>query len=133
MGTDHIHRVCTYQEAEEAIRKHDVIYLNDCFCRAPAKAGKTPWEYCGHTVENCMGFHERKEDDSMQYDYREISREEALGIYEDWKKQGHMFRLVEDEEWLCCCCACGCTCFRDKEGNRITDTCLKSQYMERHN
>ena len=29
MGSDHFHRICTYKEAEEAIRKNEAIYVND--------------------------------------------------------------------------------------------------------
>lgn len=28
MGADHEHRVCTYDEAEAAIRKNETIYIN---------------------------------------------------------------------------------------------------------
>lgn len=132
MGADHTHRVCTYQEAEEAIRGHEKIYVNDCFCRAPAKAGERPWGYCGHTIETCMGFREPKPE-GEQYGYREISQEEALGLFENWKSQGNLFRFVEDGDWLCFCCSCGCEWFRDKEGNRVHDTCEKSPYTESTN
>ena len=107
MGTDHKHRICTYEEAEDALRAHDRIYVNDCFCRGPAKKGKTKWEYCGHAIENCMGFYEPSSDD-QQYDYREITQKEALEKYEDWKKQGNLFRFMEDDQWICFCCSCGC-------------------------
>jgi len=83
MGTDHEHRVCTYEEAEKAIKNHDAIYMNDCFCRRPARDGETSWEYCGHPVETCMGFHEPTHDEP-DYEYRVINREEALGIFEEW-------------------------------------------------
>ncbi|OGL47056.1 MAG: hypothetical protein A2161_20085 [Candidatus Schekmanbacteria bacterium RBG_13_48_7] len=132
MGTDHIHRVCTYEEAETAIRQHSVIYLNNCFCRTPAKEGKTPWSYCGHAIENCMGFHKPKEEDSP-YIYREINREESLKLFEDWKKQGNFFRFMENDEWICFCCGCGCGWFRDKEGNKVIDQCLKSSFIEKTN
>ena len=117
MGVDHKHRVCTFQEAEDAIRANEKIYVNDCFCRGPAREGKTAWEYCGHTVETCMGFHPPGDDDPP-YSFREISREEALGLFEDWKKQGHFFRFMEDANWVCFCCPCGCAFFRDKEGKQ---------------
>ncbi len=129
MGTDHKHRVCTYAEAENAIRLHEKIFINDCFCRGPAHNGETAYEYCGHRVETCMGFHEPTNGGSS-YPYREISREEALAIHDEWKRGGHFFRFMEDEEWICCCCACGCGWFRDKEGNLIEDSCEKSPFME---
>ena len=31
----------------------------------------------------------------------------------------------------CLCCACGCAWFRDKEGNRVQDSCEKSPFIER--
>ncbi|MHC5040398.1 MAG: hypothetical protein ACYTHM_24065, partial [Planctomycetota bacterium] len=130
MGTQHKHRVCTFAEAEEAIRAHDVIYVSDCDCRASAKEGKSPWEYCGHELEVCMGFRrwDEKEKGPPQ---KEIPKEEVLARFEAWKKQGHFFRLVMDEDWLCFCCSCGCGCFRDKEGNRVKDSCDKSPYTEK--
>jgi len=129
VGTDHVHRVCTYEEAEKAIRAHDEIFLNDCFCRTPAKEGKTPWEYCGHPVETCMGFH-RPNGEDPQYEYQVIGRERALEMFEGWKEQGRLFRFMEDEEWICFCCACGCQWFRDKEGNLRQDPSDKSPYIE---
>jgi len=129
MGTDHAHRICTYWEAEQAIRSHSVVYINDCFCRAPAKAGKTTYEYCGHPLETCMGFKKPKAD--ADFSYREISQEEALGICEKWMEKGNIFRIVDDGAWMCLCCPCGCEWFRDKEGNRIADPCEGSSYIEK--
>ncbi|MHC4470006.1 MAG: ATP-binding protein [Planctomycetota bacterium] len=129
MGTDHEHRVATYAEAEAAIRSHDIVYLNACFCREPAKEGKAPYPYCGHAIDTCMGFHERLPD-WPEYDYREISQAEALAIFRDWKEAGRIFRFMEDESWICCCCACGCGWFFDKEGNRQRDPCKKSPVIE---
>jgi len=129
MGTDHIHRLCTYKEAEEAIRAHEVVYVNDCFCRGPARAGETKWEYCGCPVEVCMGF--KKPEDDAKFASKEISTDQALEIFEDWKKRGNFFRFLDDEEWICCCCKCGCGWMRDEDGNRVTDTCNKSHHMEK--
>jgi ferredoxin len=56
LGAEHEHRVCTFEEAERAIRSHEVAFANDCFCRTPAKEGKAKWPYCGHPTEVCMGF-----------------------------------------------------------------------------
>ena len=131
MGSDHEHRVCTYQEAEDAIMAHEKFYVNDCFCRGPARDGKAAWDYCGHTVETCLGFDPPEADDD--FTAREIDREEALDLFEDWKRQGHMFRFMIDESWLCFCCACGCGFFRDKEGNRVEDPCDTSSFIERTN
>ena len=130
MGTDHKHRICTYEEAEEALRAHERIYVNDCFCRGPAKRGETNWKYCGHTIDNCMGFYEPS-CDNLQYTYREITQKEALEKYEAWKNQGNLFRFMEDDQWICFCCSCGCDWFRDKEGNIIKDTCDKSPFIEK--
>ena len=129
MGSDHKHRVCTFQEAEDAIRRNEKIYVNDCFCRGPAREGKAAWEYCGHTVDTCMGFHPPRDDDP-QFSSKEIGREEALSLFEDWKKQGHFFRFMEDESWICFCCPCGCGFFRDEEGKRVEDPCDKSLHIE---
>jgi Pyruvate/2-oxoacid:ferredoxin oxidoreductase delta subunit len=130
MSTGHHHRVCTYAQAEAAIRSHERVYVNECFCRGPAKAGKTKWPYCGHAVETCMGF-ERPEGDPPPYAYREIPREEALRLFEDWKRQGNFFRFMMNEEWVCCCCSCGCGWFRDEKGNRKKDPCEKSPFLEK--
>jgi NAD-dependent dihydropyrimidine dehydrogenase PreA subunit len=130
MGTDHVHRVCTYKEAEASIRAQDVIYVNDCFCRTPAKEDKTSFVYCGHPTENCMGFY-RPDEKEHPYPFKEISQEAALKLFEDWKDQGNFFRFMEDEKWVCFCCSCGCLWFRDKEGNRVKDPCDKSAYIER--
>jgi len=130
MGTEHKHRVCTFQEAKDAIKRNKKIYINDCFCRGPAKKGETSWEYCGHEIDTCMGFYEPSGDD-MDYTYREIGRKEALQKFEEWKRQGNFFRFMEDEKWICSCCACGCGWFRDKEGNLVQDPCDKSPFIER--
>lgn len=129
MSTGHPHRVCTYAEAEAALRKHKDIYVNDCFCRGPAKAGKTKYPYCGHPVETCMGF-QKPEGDPPPYAFRRIQRMEAMARFEDWKRQGHFFRFMEGENWICFCCACGCGWFRDKDGNRVKDPCAKSAWIE---
>ncbi|MHC5081421.1 MAG: ATP-binding protein [Planctomycetota bacterium] len=132
MGTEHKHRVCTFEEAEKAIRAQDVIYVNDCFCRRPAKEGKTPWAYCGHPIETCMGFREPAESEGSEgFAVKEISQEEALGMFEEWKKQGNLFRFMEDENWICSCCACGCVWFRGKEGEKVKDPCDKSPFIEK--
>ncbi len=129
MGTDHKHAVCTYAEAKAAIEAHNEIFINNCFCRTPASKGETAWEYCGHELETCLGFHEPSEEDPG-YTYRRISREEALAKYAEWARQGHLFRFMADEKWICFCCACGCMWFRDKEGNRVPDSCDKSGWIE---
>jgi ferredoxin len=128
MGTEHNHRICTFKEAEEAIRAHETIYVTDCFCRTPAKEGKTPWEYCGHRIDVCMGFHKPGEEES--YTSREISQKEAIERFEDWKNQGNFFRFMEDDQWICYCCGCGCDWFRDEEGNKKQDSCEKSPFSE---
>lgn len=129
MGTDHEHRVCTYQEAEEAIRAHDRIYVNDCFCRGPARDGQTKWEYCGHPVETCMGFAPPKE--GTPFAVREIPPQEALARMDDWKGQGNFFRFMEGTGWVCFCCGCGCAWFRDESGARRRDRCAPSPFIER--
>ncbi len=129
MGSDHFHRICTYKEAEEAIRKNEAIYVNDCFCRGPAKAGEAKWEYCGCPVEVCMGFHPPKED--WDFTSRKISKDEALAMYKEWKNLGNLFRFMEDEEWVCFCCSCGCGFFRDEEGKKVRDTGEKSPFIEK--
>ncbi len=130
-GEDHKHRVCTYAEAKQAIESNKKIYLNDCFCRKPAKEGKTSYEYCGHNIETCMGFTKPKPTDEFQYEYRQISQTEALKIYENWKAQVNLFRFMEDESWICFCCECGCGFFRNEEGNKVEDTCEKGTYIEK--
>ncbi|MDQ7780705.1 MAG: 4Fe-4S binding protein [Planctomycetota bacterium] len=132
MGTQHAHRVCTYSEAEKAIRAHSKIFVNDCFCRGPAKAGKTKWEYCGHPVKTCMGFHKPKPAKGQpSFKVTEISATKALSIFEKWKKQGNFFRFMAGKGWICCCCACGCGWFRDKKGKLVKDPCGKSPYIEK--
>jgi len=121
-------RVCTHREVEETLRAHEVFYLNDCFCRGPAKAGKEAWEYCGHSIDTCMGVQEPAK---AEFEYREISREEALRKFHEWRSQGNFFRTMEDEGWICFCCACGCSWFRDKEGNFVDDPCTKSRFIEK--
>ncbi|MBU0755840.1 MAG: hypothetical protein KJ645_11915, partial [Planctomycetes bacterium] len=130
MGSGHKHQVCTYEQAEAAIRRHETIYLNDCYCRRPAKDGEKAWEYCGHDLDTCMGFHEPA-GDYAKYGFRIIRQQEALEKFEAWKKQGNFFRFMEDEKWVCFCCACGCEWFRDKEGNLIPDKCDKSSMIEK--
>jgi NAD-dependent dihydropyrimidine dehydrogenase PreA subunit len=132
MGSDHKHRVCTFKEAEDAIKANEKIYINDCFCRGPARDGNAAWEYCGHAVETCMGFHPPGGDDPP-YSFREINQEEALGLFENWKNQGHFFRFMENESWICFCCRCGCGFFRDKEGNQVEDSCDKGSHIEKTN
>ena len=129
MGTDHKHRICTFKEAEEVVRSHEVTYVNDCFCRGPARDGKTKWEYCGHPVETCMGF--VKSVEGMEIPSVEITQEEALTRMDDWKRQGNFFRFMLDEAWVCFCCTCGCVWFRDEEGNRKPDPCDKSPFTEK--
>ncbi|MFC1706703.1 ATP-binding protein [Planctomycetota bacterium] len=132
MSTNHEHRVCTYAEAEKAIREADSLFVNNCFCRTPAKAGEAKWEYCGHDVETCMGLREpRFEEDGPKYEYREIPREEALSKFEAWKEQHGFFRFMVNEEWICFCCGCGCGFFRDEEGKKTRDSCTKSSFVER--
>lgn len=127
MGTDHEHRVCTYAEAEAAVRRHEFVYVGDCGCREPARDGKAKWEYCGHPVRTCMGFTKPKEA-SDQVD--EVPRAQALEKMEDWKELGGFFRFMMDEEWVCFCCGCGCGWFRGEDGGLVTDPCAKSRYRE---
>ena len=110
MGTDHPHRVCTFQEAEETIRGSKTVFVNDCFCRRPAKEGKCAWEYCGHEVETCMSF-APPEKESPDWPIKEIGRDKALEMFEAWKTQGTFFRFMMDDKgnkYLCLCCSCGC-------------------------
>jgi Pyruvate/2-oxoacid:ferredoxin oxidoreductase delta subunit len=130
MGRDHQHRVCTYEEAEQAIRAHEAIYLNACFCRKPAQDGQTRWDYCGHRTDTCMGF-DKAATEEFGVSYREITQEAALERFRAWREQGNLFRFMEDERWICLCCTCGCQWFRDEEGNRVLDTCDPSPYVER--
>jgi len=130
MGTDHEHRLCTFEEAEKAIRNHVNFYVNECFCRGPAKAGKLPWDYCGHEVSNCMGFREPSGEEAG-FEFVRISRQEALIKFETWKRQGNFFRFMEDEDWLCFCCSCGCGFFRDKDGQKVKDSCEKAPFIEK--
>lgn len=129
MGKDHEHRICTYKEAEAAIRSHEVVYVNGCFCRKPAQDGKTKWKYCGHPIETCMGF-DKSASEEFGADYKELTREKVLEMFDLWKKQGNLFRFMEDEKWICFCCTCGCQWFRDKEGNKTEDTCDPSPFIE---
>ena len=128
MGKDHEHRVCTYAEAERAIRSHQVIYINNCFCRTPARDGETKYEYCGHPVETCMSF--IKIPDAL-FEQKEITQAEALGIFNNWKDQHNFFRFMENEKWVCLCCTCGCQWFRDKDGNHVPDTYKPSPFIEK--
>lgn len=129
MGSDHFHRICTYNEAEEAIRTNEAIYVNDCFCRGPAKKGEAKWEYCGCPVEVCMGFRPPKEE--SDFTSKPISKDEALKLMEEWKKQGNLFRFMEDQEWICFCCACGCGFFRDEDGKKTKDTGDKAPFIQK--
>jgi Pyruvate/2-oxoacid:ferredoxin oxidoreductase delta subunit len=128
MGTSSKDIVATYNEIEALIRSRDVIYLNHCFCRGPAKEGKAAYEYCGHPTETCMGLSKPKED--SKYTYRKISQKEALEKFEQWKTIGRLFRFMEDKSWICLCCSCGCGWFRDKDGNRVKDPCDKSPLIQ---
>jgi ferredoxin len=130
MGTDHEHRVCTFAEAEKAIREHDEIYVMDCFCRRPAREGKTSWAFCGHSIETCMSFRQPKPEDPS-YEFKEVTRERALELYDSWKEEGGFFRFVEDQNWICFCCGCGCEWFRDKDGSLRQDPCDKSPCIEK--
>ena len=129
MGRDHEHRICTYEEAEHAIRAQEVIHVNACFCRKPAQDGETSWDYCGHSIDTCIGF-DRSAIEEFEVDFREITQKVALDKLGSWRKQGHLFRFMEDERWLCLCCTCGCQWFRDEEGDRVPDTCDPSPYVE---
>jgi len=128
MSADHEHRVCTYREAEDAVRAHSAIYVNDCFCRGPAQAAKGEVPYCGHPVRTCMGF--KKEKDAP-FEVEEFTQARALALLEDWSKRGLFFRFMMDEQWICLCCSCGCGFFFDKEGRRQQDPCGKSGFIER--
>jgi ferredoxin len=127
LGAEHEHRVCTFEEAERAIRSHEVAFANDCFCRTPAKEGKAKWPYCGHPTEVCMGF--EKEADAS-FSQKEIARQRALELFEEWKKLGGFFRFMAGERWLCFCCPRGCGFFSDEQGQRRPDPCEKSPYVE---
>ena len=128
MSTGHEHRVCTYAEAEKAIRGHKKIYVNDCFCRGPAKEGKAAWKYCGHSIDTCMGFEKPKD---APYEVREIGPREAIKRFEEWKAQGNLFRFMEGEKWVCFCCSCGCGWFRAEDGSRKKDPCGTSTWIEK--
>ena len=130
MGTDHKHRLCTFEEAEKAIRDHSEFYVNECFCRGPAKAGKTSWDYCGHEVNNCMGFQEPSGEEAG-YEYLIISQQEALDKFEAWKRQGNFFRFMVGDDWLCFCCGCGCSFFRGENGEKVKDPCEKAPFIEK--
>lgn len=128
MGADHEHRLCTYAEAEAAIRKHDRVFVNDCFCRTPASQGKEKRPYCGHALRTCMGFRRAVD---MHVEIEEMDQARALRMLEDWKKRGFIFRFMMDEEWLCFCCPCGCGWFFTAEGQRQADPCKPSPFIQR--
>ncbi len=129
MGKDHKHRISTYKEAETAIRSHEVVYINPCFCRKPAQDGKTQWKYCGHPIETCMGL-DKSASEEFGVEFKKINQKAALKMFDSWKNQGNIFRFMADEKWICFCCTCGCQMFRDEEGNKIEDTCDPSSYIE---
>ncbi len=87
-----------------------------------------PWEYCSHEVHNCMGFSEPETEDVP---WSRISVDEALGTFEQWKKEGNFFRFMEDDDWVCFCCGCGCGFFRDEDGAKVRDTCDGSPCTEK--
>jgi NAD-dependent dihydropyrimidine dehydrogenase PreA subunit len=134
MGTDHDHRVCTYAEAESIMQKYQTVYVNDCFCRTPAKNGKEKWKYCGHPTLTCISFKKFKDGKmgEMEVLQKEIDQSEGMQLIKDWKQQGLFFRFMSDDS-LCLCCSCGCGWFRDEEGNRCTDSCDPSSYIEKTN
>jgi ferredoxin len=129
MGTDHRHRVATYAEAEAAIRARDSVWINDCFCREPAREGREKWSYCGHPVEVCMAFAPPPKD--ADYAAREIPQREALALHEAWTAEHLPFRFMVDEGWICFCCRCGCRFFRDEDGSFRRDPCDKSPEIQR--
>lgn len=133
MGTNHQHRLCTYAEAETAIKAREFLWVHECYCRTPAKQGKLARKYCGHALEVCMGLTETSHDDAPVENNtpgRRIPRSEALSLLESWKKQGNLFRFMGGEA-VCFCCACGCGWFFDEKGNRQTDPCGKSPFIEK--
>lgn len=130
MGTDHQHRICTYEEAERAIRARQTLYVSDCYCRMPAKLGQRPWPYCGHRTDVCMGLEKFDSEKESDWPITPIGQAEALERFEAWKDDGHLFRFMMDEAALCFCCACGCGWFRDEEGNQAPDPCDRSPFIE---
>lgn len=128
MDTGHEHRLCTYAEAEAAIRSARDIYVTDCFCRSAARRGETKWEYCGHEIRTCLAF--GRPDAERAREYSEVSYREALRLFGDWKRKGLLFRLMADGSHLCFCCPCGCGFFRDEDGNAARDTCEPSAWIQ---
>ncbi|MDD4889662.1 MAG: 4Fe-4S binding protein [Phycisphaerae bacterium] len=132
MGADHEHRVCTYAEAEAVIRRRRTFYLNNCFCRTPAKQGKTKQPYCGHPLLTCISFRQwLKGADVKKHNMQKVSRKTVLDGMEDWKRQGLLFRFMGGADAICQCCACGCGWFFDKNGKRVKDPCDPSPFIEK--
>ena len=132
MGTGHEHRVCTYAEADAAVRRRRSFYLNNCFCRTPAKQGKTPQKYCGHALETCISFRPWiKGDMAKEYPQHKVTRREVQRRMEGWKKQGLLFRFMAGAAAICQCCPCGCGFFFDKKGRRAKDSSGKSPFIEK--
>jgi ferredoxin len=76
-----------------------------------------------------MGF-DRSAIEESGVDFREMPQKVALEKFDSWRKQGHLFRFMEDQRWLCLCCMCGCQWSRDEEGNRVADSCNPSPHVE---
>lgn len=132
MGSDHVHRICSFDEADAIVAKNTRYYLNNCVCRSLASQGKTKQSYCGHPLETCLSFGPwAKEEMAKAFPKREATLAEVRRMMQDWKDQGHFFRLMGGEAAVCMCCSCGCGWFFGKEGQRVADPCDKSPFIER--
>jgi Pyruvate/2-oxoacid:ferredoxin oxidoreductase delta subunit len=131
MGTDHEHRVCTYAEADAAVRRRRAFYVNNCFCRTPAKQGQAKQPYCGHPLETCLSFRNWVTGDMAKaYPQRKVTRQHVQRMMEDWKKRGNFFRFMAGDAAICLCCPCGCGFFFDKNGKPGKDHSGKSPFRE---
>lgn len=99
--------VLPYERAEELIRGHKTIAVNNCICRQEMHMiGKG----CDRPVESCLSFGYAAERGIRQNRGRKISQEEALEILRQAEKDAHVLQTGNARKILFLCTCCGCCC-----------------------
>ena len=118
----HIHYVCTHDEAEAMIKKHNQFWVSNCGCRE----GKG---HCSRSrMDVCLMF--KGDIGSSGSGMKPITTDQAWAILEEAKTKHLVTRPFRDEtrtktDGICFCCDDCCGYFLDKN-----EICDKGKFVE---
>lgn len=120
--------VMPYERAEQLVREHKIIGVNNCICRQELHIiGKG----CDKPVESCLNFSHVAKRAIKQNRGRAISQEEALEILHQAEKDGRVLQTGNAKEilYLCTCCSCCCAVLRSIKADPNPASRVSSPYL----